>query len=253
MHPIQFPGAYFSPTMVSDMSTIVNLPYQLQIESPAGVPISDEINWVKISGTYTAIGNETFITIGNFHPTSQTTSDSLGGSWHWAYYFIDDVSVIEIADCNAGNDAAICFNDSLQLGTTADTNAVYLWNPSNGLSNSGIANPKASPFSTTTYTLTQTQCNVIATSTVTVTVNHDCNSASTIFIPTILKGSEQLFIQGLEANSLLEIFDMRGRLICSLADYQNEFSVFALAQGNYILRLTRPDGEVMRQKLCVLK
>lgn len=156
-------GAYLSSTMVIDMSTIDNLSYQPQIESPTGFPISDTTTWVKISGILTAVGNETFITIGNFHTTSQTTSDSLGGSWYWAYYFIDDVSVIEIASCDAGNDATICFGDSLQLGITPDSNIVYSWSPSNGLSNSNIANPKANPFYTTTYTLTQTQCNVVST------------------------------------------------------------------------------------------
>ncbi len=170
-----------------------------------------------------------------------------------AYYYLDDISVYEIADCNAGNNTTICFKDSLQLGTFSDSIATFLWQPSNGLSNPAIGNPKASPFAATTYTLTQTQCNIVSTSTVTVTVEHDCNSAPNIFIPTIFYGNENLFVSGLESNSMLEIFDARGRLIFSAADYQNDFWTYELDAGIYFVRLTMSDGEVMRQKFCVVK
>ncbi|RYY90217.1 MAG: T9SS type B sorting domain-containing protein [Chitinophagaceae bacterium] len=44
---------------------------------------------------------------------------------------------------------AVCIGDSTQL--TATGGSTYLWSPSAGLSNAAIANPKASPATTTTY------------------------------------------------------------------------------------------------------
>lgn len=46
----------------------------------------------------------------------------------------------------------ICQADSVQLNANGASN--FSWSPSNGLSNSNVANPKASPLSTTTYIVT---------------------------------------------------------------------------------------------------
>lgn len=46
----------------------------------------------------------------------------------------------------------ICQSDSVQLNANGASN--FSWSPSNGLSNSNIANPKASPLNTTIYTVT---------------------------------------------------------------------------------------------------
>lgn len=59
-------GAYLSVDTVQDLNTAVNLPYTPQIENPAGNILTDRVNWVLISGEYTAVGGEKFITIGNF-------------------------------------------------------------------------------------------------------------------------------------------------------------------------------------------
>ncbi|MGB1018606.1 MAG: PKD domain-containing protein, partial [Chitinophagales bacterium] len=68
----------------------------------------------------------------------------------------------------------------------------YVWSPTTGLSNSNISNPKASPNTTTTYTLTVTDINGCEnTETITITVNplpnvnagndlNLCNSGGTI-------------------------------------------------------------------------
>jgi len=70
---------------------------------------------------------------------------------------------------SAGSNQSICLNDSAQLGATgADT---FTWSPSTGLSCTNCPNPKASPATTTTYTVTGVDTNGCSnTSTVTVTV-----------------------------------------------------------------------------------
>lgn len=58
---------------------------------------------------------------------------------------------------NAGTSATICYGDSTQLQASGP--GTYLWSPPTGLSDTGIANPWASPPVTTQYTLTVTAAN----------------------------------------------------------------------------------------------
>ncbi len=55
----------------------------------------------------------------------------------------------ENVEANAGNDVSICSGDSIQLHASGGTN--YLWSESLTLDNDTIANPIATPDSTTTY------------------------------------------------------------------------------------------------------
>jgi gliding motility-associated-like protein len=61
------------------------------------------------------------------------------------------VTVTPMANANAGPDVSICFGSSTQLN--ASGGATYSWAPATGLSNPNIANPVASPTTTTTYTV----------------------------------------------------------------------------------------------------
>lgn len=249
-------GAYFSNTQINDQSTISNLPFIPQISSTLQ-PLNDTMNWMLITGSFIANGGESYIIIGTFSPDSQITVDTIRDNGQpiqqFAYYYIDDVSVVRIADCVAGNDSTICLGDSLQLGILPDSDIVYSWLPATGLSNASIANPKASPFSTTTYTLTQTQCDVTSTSTVTVTVKHDCNTYPRIIVPSSFFGNQQVLVLGLESGSQLEIYDARGRRVYNAIDYQNDFWTAGLAAGIYIVRLTRPNQQTIVQKIGVVR
>lgn len=70
----------------------------------------------------------------------------------------------------AGNSGSICFGDSVQLGANGVVS--YSWTPATGLSDPLIANPKASPSTTTTYTVTGVDVNgCTTTDTLVVIVN----------------------------------------------------------------------------------
>jgi len=88
-------GAYFSNIIV-DTSTYYNLPYDPQIINPLSNPLTTKGIWIEISGSFIASGGEKYLVIGNFNNSTNTSAIFLGGaSWcQWAYYFIDDVSVI---------------------------------------------------------------------------------------------------------------------------------------------------------------
>lgn len=70
---------------------------------------------------------------------------------------------------SAGSAAAICIGQSTTLNASGGTS--YSWSPAATLSNPFIANPVATPTTTTNYTVTATQGVCTATSVVTVTVN----------------------------------------------------------------------------------
>ncbi|MBL7891552.1 MAG: PKD domain-containing protein, partial [Bacteroidia bacterium] len=79
------------------------------------------------------------------------------------------VTVVSSLTANAGPDVNFCQGDSVQLNATGGN--TYVWNPSTGLSNPNIANPKAAPGSTTTYTVTVSSGTCSATDQVIVTRN----------------------------------------------------------------------------------
>jgi hypothetical protein len=150
-------GAYFSDTII-DLSltnniSILNYTPQI-IETNV---IFDTINWVKVSGCFTATSPAEYMVIGNFYSDSLTTS-SIGTTfdtndttlvpWRFSYYYYDDFKVLEqdLDDLNAGMDVTICEGDSVSLVAINGVN--YLW--SNGTQN---AINLVFPDSTTIYSV----------------------------------------------------------------------------------------------------
>ncbi|PCJ28531.1 MAG: hypothetical protein COA97_00865 [Flavobacteriales bacterium] len=80
------------------------------------------------------------------------------------------VSLFTIPIFTAGNDTAICLNDSVQLN--ASGGLTYSWTPNISLSNDTIANPWAFPTVTTTYIATIMDSNLCSyVDSVTITIN----------------------------------------------------------------------------------
>lgn len=87
-------GAYFSVIQISDPDDTTLL-FTPQIEFSDSV-ISDKVNWVRIHGTFTATGGESYLVIGNFNRTQTTTALQVGSTnVDYAYYYIDDVCVAD--------------------------------------------------------------------------------------------------------------------------------------------------------------
>lgn len=162
--------AYFSNSVIS-YSGLNYLNVYAQVKNDSSNILLDTTNWILISGNFTATGGEKYLTIGNFHNNANSTIDSITGNFQPdAYYYIDDVSLLEIINVYAGEDTIICNGNSVQLGNASYQGVTYSWQPTTGLSNANIGNPTASPAQTTTYYLTQTTACNINTDTVTVTV-----------------------------------------------------------------------------------
>lgn len=85
-----------------------------QISTAPGKIIKNKGNWTLLCGTYTATGGEEYITIGNFWPNDETKWEILESTGiekplAQAYYYIDDVSVLEIIeskDCECAKNIA---------------------------------------------------------------------------------------------------------------------------------------------------
>ncbi len=105
--------------------------YVPQIEQPAGVFITDTLNWTKVSGVYSAVGGEQWITIGNFYSDAATEAiDFLGyGGSPLVYAAIDDVLLTSVENAVSLTDTAICIGETVILEAPDGADA-YLW--SNG-------------------------------------------------------------------------------------------------------------------------
>ncbi|HMP83564.1 MAG TPA: cadherin-like domain-containing protein, partial [Verrucomicrobiota bacterium] len=94
---------------------------------------------------------------------------------------------------DAGSDQSICPSGSVGIGGSPTASGgsggyTYSWSPATGLDNANIANPTASPASTTEYTVTVTDASgCTAQDSVTVTVNTP---------PTVDAGSDQTICSG---------------------------------------------------------
>lgn len=110
-------------------------------------------SWIPATGlSNTAISNP------NASPTTTTTytvtiDDGAGCSATATVI----VNVFAAPVVTATNDSVICNGTSVQL--SANGGLTYSWTPPNGLTNTAIANPVATPTATTSYTVTVTDAN----------------------------------------------------------------------------------------------
>jgi OmpA-OmpF porin, OOP family len=91
-------GMYFSTGILvgPNSSTPLNLNAHIL---DTNTIVADTLNWTLISGNYTAIGGEDFLTIGNFVSDSLTSIIVVNPNGaNRSYMLVDDVSVTEITD-----------------------------------------------------------------------------------------------------------------------------------------------------------
>ncbi len=87
-------GIYISTGAVGGNGGYYLLPFTPQISNPTNSIISDTLNWTLVSGNYTALGGENYITIGNFVSDINTNISVFNSAgWGRGYYYVDDVSV----------------------------------------------------------------------------------------------------------------------------------------------------------------
>lgn len=138
-----------------------------QITTARGVIYEDSVNWVKVSGSFIAHGDEQYLTIGFFQENDSINWIYRHDWWsHWVEYYLDDVWLYEKDKAPvaafAGNDALICRGDSLQLGSTWYLDYSYSWIREGDVFDT-TGRPWVWPDSTTTYYLVQTDFKSVTT------------------------------------------------------------------------------------------
>ncbi len=233
-----------------------------QIKSPSGTYIMDTLNWYKVQGTFTATGNESYLTIGNFRTNAATNYTILSGPGGSCEYYVDDVSVIELdLVAYAGPDKYILNGDSTFIGRPPEIGLECTWY--NGTVTVGIGGGIwVKPNTTTTYIVQQNICGLIKNDTVTVTVGYAgvneivLNNKKSVLSPNPNTG--EFNITFLEANIKAEIFiyDVSGKLIFieTKTSSNNILKLNSdLANGIYLVKVKLPDGSVDVHRLIINK
>ena len=144
-------GVYFSNNSNLIFPTIHD------VENTQGNFLTDTTNWILINGIYTATGDELYLNLGNFKLNSVTTTTTFAGahpSNEVAYYHIDNVSVFELPEIDAGVAQTICPNATTIIsanctGCWQGTN--YEWKDGQGNLLGTGSSLNVSPSQTTTY------------------------------------------------------------------------------------------------------
>lgn len=231
--------------------------------------INDTLNWIKISGIYTASGNERAITIGNFKDDSSTdTIINSMGTYPGSYNFIDDVSIIPIDSIPgglpafAGNDLNIAPGESVFIGQEI-SNLYCNWYIGSTLIADSVSGLVVSPGETTTYTVEQNLCGTQTYDTVTVHVSGlglDENNwaASILLYPNPNEGDFKIEIRDAEDSDVsLEIFDITGSLVYNMdLELSKEINPVGLTISNgvyFVHLINRTSLETSVRKLVVQK
>ena len=177
-------GIYFTNTEYlrdpcpGTSSSLISVTPQLNYDC---APITDTTaNWVRLEWNYVATGGEQYFTIGNFFNNTNTTISNLDFNIAnpYAYYFIDDVSIIASSQCCYADVPAaqvVCVDDAaFDLIATGGVGSSCSGVVSGTWSGTGITSPSNGTFNPATagvgsYTISYAlSCGYTATTTVVV-------------------------------------------------------------------------------------
>ena len=185
--------------------------------------VSDVLNWTLISGQYTATGGEQYIIIGNFYPNSATDTLAINSSGleDWSYYYIDDVSIIDVSThAYAGRDTTIHIGDSVYVGRPPQVglNEDCIWYVNN-VPIDTIAGMWVHPTDTVNYVLKQTICGYVTYDTVHINVygmgvdELSMGNMQLIISPNPTTGIFTVSTEGAKIKEI-KVIDVVGEIIC---------------------------------------
>jgi Secretion system C-terminal sorting domain len=220
------------------------------------IVIFDTLHWTKIQGSFISNGTESFITIGNFSDKAGTVAYLLPHSGSiGAWYFIDDVSVIESgAKADAGADVWVSRGDSVYIGTFEEGMPCtwYELDSTNPIGYSGGLWIK--PDSTTSYVVEMDLCGLVTRDTVKVFVaptgirSYVEPAEVTIFPnPTsdIVQVASPLVIER------ITIYDFSGKNVFDQQESGKKclVSIEQLASGFYYVQIRLTEGQIVWKKI----
>jgi len=173
----------------SAVPAIYMMPANPQITNYGNPVITDTLNWVKVSGVFTAQGGEQYLTLGNFKNNAQTAIQQIQPTgYNGAVYYLDDVSVIPLDSmplkADAGPDKTTTTGNSVYIGShTNGLNNTTWFNSLGGVVATNVPGIAVTPLASTFYVIQQTVCGYTSRDTVNVNVgvvplkiiNYNCN------------------------------------------------------------------------------
>jgi hypothetical protein len=249
-------GIHFSDTALhSNTGDYFNLDAQVKYFN--NELVQNEMQWVKTSGIYEAIGGEKYMTVGNFN--SDVETDFICQLPFWpatgrGYVLLDKFSVTPLdsipggLQVNAGNDQSICPGDTVFIGEKI-SNLPANWYLLDGtVVDTNTAGVYVHPTVTTTYVVTMTINGVYSTDTVTVIVG--CAGFDEPEKPSFTIGPNpndgQFTINGqFSEGDIISIVSAEGRLIHTIQvneQTDKQFIDLDLNLGIYLLQITTEKG-----------
>ena len=210
--------------------------------------IDDTLNWVKVQGSYTAIGTERYITMGNFFDAANT--DTIGLHPHTttveSYYLIDDVSVIASdVGADAGGSGLVGLGDTVHIGTYEE-GMPCTWYVQGGTTPIGYGGGIwVHPTVTTSYVVALDLCNGITYDTMTLYV---CPAGvSALSYPGDLMQlypnptTNEVHIDHV-ANCLITVYDITGKTMLTHTPTNDKatINIETLPTGMYMVQITDP-------------
>jgi gliding motility-associated-like protein len=155
------------------------------------------------------------------------------------------ITVNQVPIANAGADANICNGASATL--SASGGATYFWAPSTGLSSTTVANPTASPASTTQYTVTVSNLSgCTSQDSVIVNVNNAITIApSTIIDETCTGGNGSITAGAVSGGTSPYQYSLNGGL------NQSSPTFGSLSHGAYLVTVTDASGCLSSQTINI--
>ena len=146
---------HFGAILTSDpVMSPVGMTPQVDLD---GMLLTDRVNWVFIFNYVLAVGDEAYITIGNFHSNEETTTEPDCNHPFpdlIAHYYVDDVIVEEVMvsdiDVSLDDEAIACdsFVIEAQISPIVE-DVLYVW--SNGAHGSPITVTESGEYTVTAY------------------------------------------------------------------------------------------------------
>ena len=246
---------------------LMKLTYLSSDVSNASGVINDTLNWIEVSGTYTATGTEKYLVIGNFRSDAATTTSVTGVSGGlFSEYNIDDVSVIDFnLPASAGPDKNIFLGDSAFIGRPPEIGLECTWSSGTvSVGSGGGLWVKPNIPGTYSYVVTQNICGNIKTDTVNVNVSPSSINENTLFSNSIaLYPQPAKDIVNISLNYFYEtsievrVVDVNARLVRSLElgvrSGTAQMQISDISDGVYVLELRNSLGQIARKKLIITK
>jgi gliding motility-associated-like protein len=172
----------------------------------------------------------------------------------------NEVTVHELPTIESGEDQTISQGYSATLSATGGTD--YIWTPSESLDNQGVAEPIATPFETTTYTVSVTDdngCKGVASTIINVEEDFKLEP-SNVVTPDGNNMNDTWFVKNITSfpDSEVNVYDRWGKRVLQTTNYQNDWAgtngTDVLADGEYYYFITSSGSDkVYKGTITILR